>query len=89
MSEVLNKLTKERDRLYLSALKLVANSPRQNKIRQQIEHVNKLIAEYKKTPGSKTKKTTLTESANCKRVKGYKKPTTGKRVKTYARKKTR
>jgi hypothetical protein len=31
----------------------------------------------------------LAESSSCKRVKGYKKPSIGKRVKTYARKKTR
>jgi hypothetical protein len=29
----------------------------------------------------------LSESKTCARVKGYKKPTTGKRIKTYARKK--
>jgi hypothetical protein len=33
------------------------------------------------------KKPTLSESKSCSRVKGYKKPSTGKRVKTYARKK--
>jgi hypothetical protein len=76
---VLEKLKKERDSLYLKALKTIPNSPRQNKIKEQINHVNKLISEYNKS--------NLSESAICKRVKGYKKPTTGKRVTTYARKK--
>lgn len=35
------------------------------------------------------KKPTLSESKTCSRVKGYKKPSTNKRVKTYARKKAK
>jgi hypothetical protein len=75
---VIEKLIKERDHLYLMAIKVMPNSPRQNKIKEQIDHVNKLIKSYN---------TGLSESKTCSRVKGYKNPTTGKRVTTYARKK--
>jgi len=76
---VLEKLKKERDSLYLQALKCFPNSPRQAKIKEQIDHINKLIKDYSKSEQ-------LSESATCARVKGYKKPSTNKRVTTYARK---
>lgn len=41
-----NQLEAERNRLFFKALKMFPNSPRQNKVKKEIEKINKKLEKY-------------------------------------------
>ena len=78
--------------VYPTAQKLIYHKISKTEIRQELKtsaaaaKTKKQFIEIYNILGLKIPKDMLSQSATCSRVKGYKKPSTNKRVKTYARK---